>query len=117
MNVADPIVRMMQDMSGMWDVTVERVDLIRSSLKRLSSSNQKVANEMLDVATDHNIWVCKAEYYAVLVAIQKLSLAPTRDEILGAIKMVSESADRDRVGHREWVTNVVDILRRVSDGM
>ncbi|MHC4930173.1 MAG: hypothetical protein ACYTFU_11005 [Planctomycetota bacterium] len=104
-------------MSGMWDVTTERVDLIRSSLGRLSKSNQRVANEMLNVAADQNLWTCKAEYYTVLVAIQQLNMSVTREEVLDTIKTISESAERDRVGHREWVTSAVDLLRRISDGM
>lgn len=117
MNVADPIVQMMQDLSGLWDITNERVDLIRSALGRLSNSDKKVADEMLDVATSQSLWTCKAEYYAVLVAIQRLNVAPTRSEVLDAIRMVTESAAKDRVDHREWVTDVINLLRRVSDGM
>lgn len=117
MNDADPIVQMMQDLSGLWDVTDERVELIRSNFDKLSYDDQRIASEMLDIAEHQRVWSCKAEYYAVLVAIQRIGVAPNREEVLGAIKLITESSQRDRVGHREWVTDTVTLLRRIADGM
>jgi len=117
MNIADPIIQMIQDMSGLWDITDERVEIIRASLSKLSHSNQRVANEMLDTAANQHIWLCKAEYYTVLMDIRRINESPTREEVLNTIRSVTELAATDRIDHREWFKDVVNLLHRIANGM
>lgn len=112
----DPIIKMMMEGSGLWDITDERVSLISSNIGILSASGREAALEMLSVAdSDQRMWVCKAEYYSLLHEIQQSVRKPTRTEVLEAIENVEKSSSMDRVDHREWVKSTILILQRLAD--
>jgi hypothetical protein len=111
----NPIVEMLNERSGMWDVTPERVALLRDSRDRLSESNMEVADLMLEIAKSEVIWVCKGEYYSVLKEMQILSASPSDDEIQQTLDLVIASSKQDRVDHREWVKKTISLLQRLID--
>jgi hypothetical protein len=114
----DPIMKMMREGSGLWDITDERVGIIRGSVSRLSDSGKKYALEMLSIAGGEQcVWVCKVEYYSVLREIQEGIKAPTRDDVLIAIANLERSSEEDRVSHREWVSDTILILKRLADAI
>lgn len=112
----DPIIAMMGEVSGLWDITDERVYIISSNIDYLSASGKKAALEMLSIAeSEQRVWICKAEYYSLLREIQNSTKRPTREDVLEAIDNLEKSSRIDRVEHREWVGSTLSILRRLVD--
>jgi len=110
----DPIVNMLNDRSGLWEITPERVSLISKYRDQVSRGGMETADLMLEIAESEVLWVCKGEYYALLKEIQVLTTHPSKEEITQAIDTMVSAAKRDRVDHREWVKDTISFLRRLS---
>ena len=114
----DQIIAMMSDRSGLWDITDERIAMICGKVGTLSASGRRAAMEMIDIAkSDQKVWICKAEYFALLHEIQIGLRKPTQREVLEAVDLLERSAKADRVDHREWVNSTLSILRRLADAI
>jgi len=112
----DQILAMMQNWSGMWDVTSERIELLTEYFSGLSSSSKVAVEEMLTLASaGDRLWMCKAEYYSALAEIQKLKRKPSDSDLKKTLSMVIESSKADRVDHREWVKETIKLLRAMID--
>ena len=111
----DPLIDMMNERSGFWDINPERVALISRYKDLLSERNKEVAVEMLQVASKGNkLWNCTGEFFALLVEIKRLHAAPTEVEMRNVLKMVIEGSKRDKIDHREWVKGAVSLLSKMT---
>jgi hypothetical protein len=111
---SSPIVEMLNERSGLWDVTQERVSLISKYRNQVSPSNAEVADLMLEIAKSEVLWVCKGEYYALLKEIQSLTGSASKAEIVETMNMVITASKTDRIDHREWVKKTISLLRKLS---
>lgn len=113
----DPVVSMMADRSGLWDITSERVDLLRQHQNFVSSARKDALDEMLEIASrGENFWEFKAEYFALLEEVKRFRQQPSINEVQEVLTLVKESSRQDRVAEREWVKRAVNLLSRLAEG-
>lgn len=109
------VVEMMNDRSGLWSITQERVSLLRESIPRLSMRAAASAQEMLQTAASgERLWQTKAEYYAALSEIKNEAKQVSRRDIDNVIAQVARGSRVDGVDDREWVKLALDVLTRIS---
>lgn len=112
----DPVSEMLNERSGLWNITNDRVKMIEAHASLVSARNVVALDDMLYLArSGDRVWVCKAEYYSVLVEIRKLSLEPSVTDLQEVLRNVIAGATQDRMSHRSWVKETVDILRRLTE--
>lgn len=106
---------MMNDRSGLWLVTDERVAIIRGKLSLLSPRTQPTAQEMLAIAdSGGRFWPTKAEYYAVLMEIKKDTMTVSRADVVSAISGLTKGSRLDNMSDKPWVKQALDILTSIS---
>lgn len=109
------VVEMMNDRSGLWSITKERVSLLRESIPRLSMRAAASAQEMLQTAASgERLWQTKAEYYAALAEIKNEAKQVAKRDIDNVIAQVARGSRVDGVDDREWVKLALDVLTRIS---
>jgi len=107
---------MLNDRSGLWQITPERVALLRGVVNHLTMRSRLAVEEMLRLAAaGERFWQPSADAYFALNEVKKRSLSVDKKTIDTAISEVIACAKRDGVAHREWVKNVVDVLARLSN--
>jgi hypothetical protein len=106
---------MMNDRSGLWLITDQRIDLFRSRLRALSSRSRPVVEEMISIAErGDRFWPTKAEYYAALAEIKTASLQVSKQQVDVVIASMIRGSRLDNVSDREWVKQTLEILREIS---
>jgi len=82
----------------------------------MSSRAKPAVEDMLVVAASgERFWKPTAEQYFALAEIRTKSLSIDKKTIEKTINEVIACAQRDRVAHREWVKNVIDVLTRLAN--
>jgi hypothetical protein len=111
----DIVIKMMNEKSGLWNITRERVVLIQQSLSKLSRRSRDSAKEMLDVAAAGNrFWTTKAEYYAALAEIKADASSVSSKSIDETIAHIVRGSKIDGVDDRPWVKQALEVLTRIS---
>lgn len=114
-NRDDPLVDMMNERTGLWKITADRVALLSTHRALVSEHNRKALDEMLLAANrGERLWNCTGEYFALLGEIQKISATPDESEIHRILQMVIESSKKDKVDHREWVKETIRLLTNMT---
>ena len=109
-------VRMLNDNSNLWEITGDRVTLLRNNLSRVTDSNRRTIEEMLEVVDKgERFWVVQAEYAVAIRSILDLGDKPSRRDIEVAIADVRRGSHLDRVHDREWVEDAISLLERMLD--
>lgn len=109
------VVGMMNDRSGLWEVTESRVSVIRERLSVLSQRTLPAAQEMLSIADGGaRFWPTKAEYYAAVSEMRKDAVLISKAQVDAVIEVVFKGARLDNVSDKMWVRQALDILTRVS---
>jgi phage I-like protein len=109
---------MMNERSGLWLITDERVGLLRANLHVLSNKSRPAIQEMISIANGGGrFWPTKAEYYAAVNEIRSQSSAVSKEQIESAISGIIRGSKTDGMAHREWVKQAMDVLNRISKGM
>ena len=106
---------MMNDRSGLWGITADRVSVIRDKLQILSVRSRPVAMEMITIADrGDKFWPTKAEYYVVLSEIKVSEASLNKAKVDAAIAAITTGARLDNVADKAWVKQALDVLSRVS---
>lgn len=109
------VLGMINDRSGLWLITEDRVSVIREKLQLLSQRSQPAAQEMLAMAdSGSKFWPTKAEYYAVLSEMRKDTVSVTKAQVDSAIDGIIKGARLDNISDKMWVKQALDVLTRIS---
>ena len=109
------VLGMLNDRSGLWQVTEDRVSVIREKLMMLSQRTQPAAQEMLAIAdSGGRFWPTKAEYYAAISEMRKDALLVSKAQVDAAIDGITKGARLDNISDKTWVKQALDILGRIS---
>jgi hypothetical protein len=109
------VVGMLNDRTGLWLISPERVSAIREKLSILSQRSKPVALEMIAIADGGGkFWPTQAEYYAVLSEIKKEVVTVNKEKVDAAIAAINKGARLDNVSDRPWVKQALDVLSRIS---
>jgi len=107
---------MMQNQSGMWDVTGDRIAMLTGHLSKLSPNSRRSVDEMLRIADNgERLWLCKAEYYSALAEIRRISQKPSSNDLKKTLSMIVDSSKTDRVDHREWVKETIRVIEALIE--
>lgn len=106
---------MINDRSGLWLVTEERVALIREKISLLSRRAQPTAQEMLAIAdSGGKFWPTKAEYYALLMEMKRDAVLVSKSQVDAVVDGIIKGARLDNISDKIWVKQALDILARIS---
>ena len=109
------ITRMLNDQSGLWQVTSERCQVLAGNLSGLSAYHRKAAKEMLDQAErGDRFWHIRAEYLAALSEISSLCTKPSAEDISRVLVDLQAGAAQCGVGAEPWVKQAEALLQRLA---
>ena len=112
------LAEMLAESTGSWVITPERIEFLSEYRRRLSPRNMAVVDELLGQARNGaRVWVCTGEIYAAMHELQVAGSLPTRGDAREALERLLRGADGDRIGHREWVKEAAQFLRRISEAL
>lgn len=110
------VATMLSDPTGLWEITPERVALLKGNRGRLPKHYQAAADDMLaTVFAGKKLWQCKVEYMA---ALQQISIAyqkPTEEDLRKVLLDLREGASMDGVLQHEWVQTAITFLERLEE--
>ena len=107
---------MMNERSGLWLITEDRVSLFESSFHGFSARCKPVVEEMLAIASrGDKFWPIKAEYYAALSEVRVISGRVTKGQIEDTIQALTRGARISNVLDSDWVRKTLGILKKVSN--
>lgn len=106
---------MFNDRTGLWEITDERVGLLKKYLDAFSKRSRPAVEEMLVAANNGDrFWPTKAEYFAAISEIKTKSTLVSKEQIDEVVLGMVKGSRVDNVSDREWVKRAIEILRRVS---
>lgn len=106
-------VEMMNDRTGLWQITPDRVSLLRQSNHLSPRSTNAVAVMLATASSGERFWKPTVDFYFALDEIKRRSMKVDKKTMERAIAEFMACAKRDNVAHREWVKNTLDILLRI----
>jgi hypothetical protein len=109
------VIAMMNDRSGLWTITKDRVNLLAEAIPTLSQRGKLAAKEMLNLAYNgERFWPTKAEYYALLAEVKRDAGLVRQEQVTEVIAAVIKGARLDNVIDQPWVAKTLELLTRIS---
>lgn len=109
------VTQMIGERTGLWQITPQRVSMLRKYSGKFSGRPGDAIDEMLaSAARGDRFWKATVEAYLALNQIRAGSCEIDRETLERLIADVAACAKRDGVAHREWVKKVLDALTRLS---
>lgn len=108
------ITTMMNDRSGIWDITEERTALLSRDKRRLSLTHRAAIDEMMAAAQrGDRFWETRAEYQAALLNLSLLYQKPTDRAIEEVLVAVRVGAAHDGVSDKPWVKDALALFEKL----
>jgi hypothetical protein len=105
---------MLNDRSGLWEITSERVALLTRGLPRLGVRDAKTVDAMLFLAKQgERFWSFEAEFLTAVQSLAEIGFKPSNNDIDRVLARTRAGAARDGVYGQQWVSDAISLLEQL----
>ncbi len=109
------VAQMLNERSGIWEITDSRLKVLANSRDRLPDHHAKAVASMLEVAqSGERFWVKDVTFVQALAAIADTDGQPGLVDIRRGIARLRSGAAEDGVLGRPWVQKTISLLERLE---